>query len=207
MPLDKPNLQPTLFEIEELVDEGRDDRTREEQAREMLIASFTGQAEPPAWMDSYLMLREQGWGFRKAAYIAWAATPKEKRWPDTQEELATKVLGLTTDRVISTWRRKNPALEEAIAQLQTAELYRHRGAVLNALVASASDPDYKHHPDRKMYLEMVGDYIPISQLRAMLLSGKLSTGRRLEDMDEEDLMRLAGGDWSVLAENNEEAEE
>lgn len=208
MPLEKPNLQPALFEIDDLVDEGESaDKANQvaEEAALALMQQITGEAAPPEWADRYLMLRSQGWSFRKAAYIAWKSTPKELRIPKTQMQFATEILGLTSDRVITTWREKNPMIDEAVNALMTADLYSHRANVFAALKKSASNPDYKHHPDRKLFLEMTGDYVPISQLKAMLMSGKLKTNRKLEDLDEGELIRLSAGDWSVLG--DVEAEE
>ena len=212
MPLDKPNLQPALFDIPELEDEGVSvdtARQQEKAAALALMSQLTGEADPPKWADRYLMLRGQGWSFRKAAYIAWKSMPRDKRDPKTQDELAQQVLGLTSDRVITTWREKNPMIDEAVSMLLTADLYAHRSAVFEALKDSAANSDYKHHPDRKLFLEMTGDYVPISQLRAMLMSGKLKTNKTLEDMSESELIALSQGDLTVLgnSEDNDGGDE
>ena len=68
----------------------------------------------PRWMELYRRLREAGWAWRVAVYIAWAAQPKKYRWPETQEELATRCLGLNSDRAIATWRKKNPKYNQAV---------------------------------------------------------------------------------------------
>ena len=60
----------------------------------------------PKWMELYRRLKDAGWAWRVAVYIAWAAQPKKYRWPETQEELATKCLGLTSDRAIAPWRNQ-----------------------------------------------------------------------------------------------------
>jgi hypothetical protein len=138
-----------------------------------------------------LNLLGQGWDWRKAAYIAWAATPKDKRWPENQDELAREVLGLTSDRVVAKWKSNNPAIEQAVAALQTYELFSYRGEVLSALKQSAATPDYKHHQDRKLFLEMIGDYIPQAQLRQLLMSGKMRLNKAPEDYSEEELQRFA----------------
>ncbi len=44
--------------------------------------------------------------------------------------------------------------------MQAAPLLRHRRDILDALIVSATDPDPKSHPDRKLALEMLGDYKP-----------------------------------------------
>lgn len=113
-----------------------------------------------AWVSEYRALREDGWPWRVAVFIAWAATPREGRTPGTQLELARDVLGLRSDRVLRKWRAKNPAIDEAVAKLQALPLMEHRGQILKALIESATTSDYKNHNDRKLALEMLGDYTP-----------------------------------------------
>lgn len=111
-----------------------------------------------AWLGEWRELRAEGWDWRKAAYIAWKASPHIGRWPETQEDLAVKILGLRSDRVIRTWIAREPGIEERIARLQIEPLMRHRRDVIDALVATAAMPDPKAHQDRKLFLEMTGDY-------------------------------------------------
>lgn len=115
------------------------------------------------WWQDYLALRQQGWDWRKAVFIAWAASPVNGRSPETQAELATQVLGLRNDRTIRKWREKQPEIDHAIAACQAAPLLRHRRDIFDALVTSARDPDFRHHSDRKLALELLGDYKPKSQ--------------------------------------------
>lgn len=112
------------------------------------------------WWQDYLELTERGWDWRKAIYIAWAASPAKSRVPATQEELATQILGLASDRVIRKWRKDQPELDAEIVNMQAAPLLRHRRDVFQALITSATDPDPKSHPDRKLALELMGDYKP-----------------------------------------------
>ena len=44
--------------------------------------------------------------------------------------------------------------------MQATPLLRHRRDIFDALIVSATDPDPKSHPDRKLALEMLGDYKP-----------------------------------------------
>jgi hypothetical protein len=113
-----------------------------------------------SWWQDYRELTRRGWDWRKAVLIAWEASPAKSRSPATQEELATKVLGLTSDRVIAKWREKHPEMAEEVARMQAAPLLRHRRDVFDALAESAGNPDPKNHPDRKLALEMMGDYKP-----------------------------------------------
>lgn len=69
------------------------------------------------WWDGYLSLRREGWDWRKAAYIAWEACPPEARWPKTQVDLATRVLGLKDTSTIRHWKGKQPEIEKRIETL------------------------------------------------------------------------------------------
>lgn len=127
-----------------------------------------------AWMEEYEKLRAGGWDWRVAAYIAWASQPRNRRFPKNQDDFAIQFLGLTSDRAINTWKRKNPAIEEMIGVLQSSQVWDYRSEVFQALVANAIKPDYKTHNDRKLFLELTGDYIPTAKLNAMLAKGNLT---------------------------------
>lgn len=118
------------------------------------------------WWDDYHRLRAEGWDWRKAVYIAWTASPAINRWPATQEELATACLGLSSDRVIRKWRANEPGIEERVVRMQAEPLMAHRRDVIEALVSVASDPDPRSHPDRKLFLELTGDYTPRARMDA-----------------------------------------
>jgi len=126
------------------------------RAYQKLLADLTQYA----WWQDYCELRSRGWDWRKAIYIAWAAAPAAARQPKTQNELATQVLGLDSDRVISRWVKKQPEIKDEIARMQAAPLLQHRRDIYDALIAVATDPDPKAHADRKLALEMLGDYRP-----------------------------------------------
>ena len=112
------------------------------------------------WAEDFFLLLDRGWPWRVAVYIAWAGSPKVGRWPKTQEELANEVLGLTSDRQISEWRSKNPAIDEAIGIMQAMPLLSHRRDMFEALATSASNPSSKGAQDRKTAFTMTGDYVP-----------------------------------------------
>jgi hypothetical protein len=131
---------------------------RSETARAAL--GVAGHEDAPAWFEQYHQLLTFGWPWRVACYIAWAASPKRNRWPKTQEKLAMEVLGLTSDRQIATWRKKNPGIDEMIAVLQAIPLMEYRADAFMALGVSAGDPDHRHKPDRQLFFEMTGDYTP-----------------------------------------------
>lgn len=141
------------------------------------------------WKEDYLKLVEGGWDWRVAAYIAWAASPKNLRSPKTQDELARLHLGLTSDRAINTWRRKNPAIDEMVAIMQAAPLWERRAEIYAALIAVATTHEYKGHNDRKLALELLGDYVPKSKIEAEL-NKKLTDD--LASLPFEEKLRLAG---------------
>lgn len=129
---------------------------RSAEARRIFESS--NQAED--WMDDYFALIGEGWSWRQAVYMLWEAQPRKSRHPATQGQLATEILGLSSDRVIRDWKASNPIMETRIRKLTLRALFHARADVLAALAASASDPSPRSHPDRKLYVEMTGDYIP-----------------------------------------------
>jgi hypothetical protein len=110
------------------------------------------------WAAEYEELCE-AWPWKQAAYIAWASSPAQGRLPATQAELAD-LLGLRTDRTIRQWREKEPRILAEIKARQAGPLWRQRRDIFEALVASAATPDPANHADRKLALEMLGDYVP-----------------------------------------------
>lgn len=138
-----------------------------------------------AWMDDYFTLLGEGWSWRQAIYILWASQP-QPRAPRTQAELAT-LLGLTSDRAIRDWREQNPAIEVRVAQMAASALLKARADVIAALAESASNPNYKHHNDRKLFLEMTGDYAPQQRLT---IAAPVTT-QEVEEADTETLRAMA----------------
>lgn len=165
------------------------DALEAQRVSELARVAFEGQGgRGLGWYEDYLRLRAGGWPWRQAAYIAWASSPKVSREPRTMDELARKHLGLTSDRAISTWRRKNPLIDEMVAQLQAAPLWEHRAEIYQALLEVAVKPEYKSHNDRKLALELLGDYVPASKLVAEMtkrVKGDLS------ELSDEELAALA----------------
>lgn len=158
------------------------------EAARTKIASGELGLKSSEWFPEYLKLIEQGWPWRVACYIAWAASPKVNRKPSTLQDLATQVLGLASPRVIYTWRRRFPAIDNVIAMMQAAPLWEHRADVLKALADMASKEDYKAHNDRKLFLEMIGDYVPKSKLEL----GKSGKGSDLSELSDDDLASMVG---------------
>jgi hypothetical protein len=151
------------------------------------------QREQPTWRALYDQLlqerTEQGrprWDWRKALYIAWRCVPPALREPRYESELAT-LLGLTNTRTIRQWREKDPEIDERIAALPRELLMDHVSAVMSALVTVASSPAPQAHPDRKLFLEMVGEYKP---------KGGLDLNVNVSELSDEQLQALAGGQGS-----------
>lgn len=130
-------------------------RQRSEEARRIFEASED--AEP--WMDDYWALLAEGWTWRQAVYMIWASQPPGRRQPKTQMELATRFLGLTSDRAIRDWKANNPAFDARIARLTASVLVKFRAEVFDALRSVAGSNNPRAHADRKMFLEMTGDYV------------------------------------------------
>ncbi len=155
---------PLGFELDDVGDDARERGISPAEAqlisRSAQAALEDGASGMPAWARDYLDLRQDGWPWRVAVLIAWSASPRDGRHPKTQADLANSVLGLKSDRVIREWKRKNPAIEAAIGVLEARQLFEHRAQVLRALADSASSTSHKNHPDRKLFLELTGDYTP-----------------------------------------------
>lgn len=132
--------------------------------------AFEQWAQEAPWYREYMHLRAETkpdgrprWDWRKAVYIAWASMPTTQRWPKTHGELAKEVLGCT-DRAIRDWR-KDPEIDERIAEMSGAYyLLEYRSAVFKAMAEVASTPDPRAHSDRRLFLELTGDYTPRSKV-------------------------------------------
>lgn len=131
---------------------------------EELLDEQIRRKESPSWWQDYLELRAEGWDWRKAVYIAWAASPAQvgqmPRWPETQEKLAREVLGLSSDRVISKWKQKHPELQLRIEQLAASPILKNLREIVDAMVTLAKTPDHNTFNDRRMALEIAGIYKP-----------------------------------------------
>jgi hypothetical protein len=180
--LDLPVSDETMVSPEEA-------RIRSEAAQKALELMF-GKSGAPRWLEEYFELARGGWPWRVAAYIAWASSPRAGREPKTQDELARFHLGLTSDRAITTWRRKNPAIDETVRMLQSGPLFKHRAEIFTALVAVAVKPEYKSHNDRKLAFELMGDHIPTSKLQAELKRRGIGVDD-LSELSDDELMALA----------------
>ena len=192
------------LDLDELSDDAQERAIAPDEARlisEAARVQFEGAGAE--WQREYVQLREHGWPWRVAAYIAWASSPKERRKPKTVAELATQVLGLQGPRVIYTWRHKYPSLDAVVAMMQAKPLFEHRRDVFDALVDVASQADYKGHNDRKLFFQMTGDFVPQSQLD-LKRSGK---GNDLSELSDDELAALAGDPSPSLSPDGEREQE
>ena len=134
-----------------------------------LDALLTEASEQPEWKSLYEKLLDERierdgyviaprWDWRKALYIAWSCVPKARRQPATEEELAV-LLNLKNTRTIRQWKQKFPEIEERIAELPKQLLIGHLADVYDALVMVATMPIPSAHQDRKLLLELTGDYV------------------------------------------------
>lgn len=167
---------------------------RQQLLREGKIAE---NQELPSWAEAYQNLLNAGVRPRLAAYVAWATMPKKYRYPETQDKLAVEFLGLSSDRVISTWRRKFPEIDAMITELQAQAMLEFRPGAFHALGMVASDPSYRANPDRRLFFEMTNDYTPRQKIMGDEGSGvgrklldqlkKLPTAKLLETLGEDAL--------------------
>ena len=171
-------------------------REREMAARLALKDKMDGD-DLPSWADVFHQLINAGWKWKLAAFAAWSSVPKEFRVPKTLDELATDVLGLSSPRVIFTWRKKYPSLDQVIADLQNAEMLEDRADVLHTLKHMAKQKDYKNFKYTQIYLEMIGAYVPTTKLAAELKRRGV-TSDDLADMSDEELRMLAGSAMESL---------
>lgn len=124
---------------------------------------------PPAWLEFYdALLDERGedgrrrWDWRKALFIAWSCVPRQQRQPRTLTELAS-MLGLRPS-AIRKWRAADPEIEERISSGPRRMLMEHVADVFDALVKVASEADPRAFQDRRLFLEITGNYHPSGSL-------------------------------------------
>jgi hypothetical protein len=165
--------------------------------------------EIPSWAETYQQLLNANIRPRIAAFIAWATMPKKYRYPETQEKLATEVLGLNSDRAIATWRKKYPEIDMMVSALQAEAMLEYRPGAFHALGLVASDPSYRANPDRRLFFEMTKDYTPRQKIEGDAGS---TVGRKvlgeLKKKSTADLIELLGPDaLTMMKELEEELED
>lgn len=136
--------------------------------------------------DLYLTLLEEGYYWRDAALIAWKAMPRKLRIPDTKQELAD-LLGCSA-RTLYRRERKNPIIKQRAIAFGLSALAEKTSDIIQALIESATNPNYKHHPDRKLALEMAGAHRP---KQGFILEKEWDEDDDLSDLSEDELRRMA----------------
>ena len=131
--------------------------------------------------------------------------PKKYRWPATQEELAVKFLGLTSDRAIATWRKRFPEIDMMISELQAESMLEYRPGAFHALGTMASELSYRTAADRRLFFEMTKDYTPRQKIESD--DGK-GVGRKMLDKLKKrttaELIEMLGDDALELVKELEE---
>lgn len=131
----------------------------------------------------YADLVAQGWYWRKAAVVAWLATPKGERLPEHQYELAD-LLGCSADLISSLKQRAE--VQAQVMRITTASLISHKAAVDAALIESASDSNYKNNQDRKTYYTLIG---ALKEQHELTLAQ--TDNAAMQQMSDEELLALA----------------
>lgn len=154
---------------------------------------------PPAWLELYdALLEERGpdgkarWDWRKALFIAWSCVPRAQREPKTVQELAN-MLGVRPSTVRK-WRSQDPEITERISAAPRRMLLEHVADVYAALVEVATTPDPRAFQDRRLFLELAGDYKPsaaVSLDGRMDLDGQMDVTHDISKLTEDQLRDLA----------------
>jgi hypothetical protein len=136
-------------------------KTTNKRSRKALDV-FEAGSERYEWWDDYAKLRDEEIDWRVAAYIAWAACPRSKRWPTALKDLATDVLNVSAS-VVHRWRRMNPWIDKRVEEFGIDMLRRRQSDVIDAWITVASTPDPKCFADREAFLQKMGLYVPKRQ--------------------------------------------
>lgn len=111
------------------------------------------------WPDNNQRRR---WQWRTALYIAWSCVPRDRRWPRTKLELAN-LMGCA-ESAFRVWRHKDPEIDERIRSLPATMLLEHVAGVFDALATVAQQADPRAFQDRRLFLEITGNYQPSGNL-------------------------------------------
>ncbi len=107
------------------------------------------QAEESGWLSAYRDLLAHGLHWKKAAFCAWFAAPKDARRPRTQEKLA-KLLNYKSVQVFYAWRKKAWFRELGIDRLSESILTQYLADVNRAVIDAALTGNVA---DRRLYFE------------------------------------------------------
>lgn len=178
----------------------------ESKASKAALGTWLGEqqrqgAAPPPWLELYDdLLEERGpdgkqrWDWRKALFIAWSCVPRGQRAPKTLTELAS-ILGVRPSTVRK-WRLHEPEIVERISQGPRRMLLEHVADVYAALVEVATQADPRAFQDRRLFLEMTGDYRPSASVALdgrmdLEHDGQVDMVHDLSKLNEDQLRSLA----------------
>jgi hypothetical protein len=102
--------------------------------------SVEKQAEKSGWLSAYLDLKAHGLNWKKAAFCAWFAAPKDVRRPKTQEKLA-KLLNYKSVQVFYSWRKKAWFRELGIDRLRESIFLQHLADIDRRTITDARGAD------------------------------------------------------------------
>lgn len=174
-----------------------DIRIREEAARKKFETGESwekdndGKPVAPQLFDLYVALRVGRWPFRVAALIMWLATPKQYRYPKTQDQLAD-LLGMSSDRQFSVWRAKNPAIDTMVQEVWKKDAIERLPDSLEAMYQVAAQPNYKGKYDRELHFKLAGILKERSEIDLKSTGG--SDDDVLKNIPFSKLLELAGVD-------------
>lgn len=170
----------------------------ESKASRTALGTWLGERQragqgPPAWLELYDdLLEERGpdgkprWDWRKALFIAWSCVPRPQREPGTLTEVAG-MLGVRPS-TMRKWRLHDPEIVDRISAAPRRMLLEHVADVYAALVEVATQPDPRAFQDRRLFLEMTGDYRPSA---AVALDGRMDLDHGGQVEVHHDLSRLS----------------
>lgn len=107
------------------------------------------QAEKSGWLSAYRDLLAHGLHWKKAAFCAWFAAPKDARRPRTQEKLA-RLLNYKSVQVFYAWRKKAWFRDLGVDRLSESILTQHLADVNRAVIDAALNGNVN---DRRLYFE------------------------------------------------------
>lgn len=177
-------------------------RVHHDQTHPEAYAAFELVLADLPWHDEFVALLARGYTWRKTAWIAWHSQPKQSRQPRTKTAFA-ELIGVSPGKL--TDYSNDPALHAAILAHRRSVLFDHLPDVYDALVQSAADPNYKSAPDRRLALEMAGEYTPRQQLNVGVAPGQAEQFEMtMDNLPYDVLVALsryveAGGDAPTLA--------
>lgn len=115
----------------------------------VLQDSTEKEAEESGWLSAYRDLLAHGLTWKKAAFCAWFAAPKDARQPETQEKLA-RLLNYKSVQVFYTWRKKAWFRELGIDRLSESILTEYLADINRAVIDAALTGNVH---DRRLYFE------------------------------------------------------